>query len=307
MSQNAKLTKPHDALFRSMMQDPQVARDFFEATLPEDLKKSVDLSTLTLQKDTFVGDDLKEQLADLVFQVKIEEEIGYFQLLVEHQSTPRWDMPLRLMKYMLAIQEHHIKHHKTQILPFVFPLLLYAGEQKYSYTMDFFKLFGKNEHRARDVFHKPFQLVDLTQMPEEQMDLYKWFGPMAFLMKEIRHLDTLSLTKKFLVKAAEFEIIDSQWYIKSTIKYIFEAGHVENPTELIQLLSNKLTSVSEEDIMTIADHFRKEGMQQGMQQGASEKSRQIALGMLQEELPLSMIRKITGLSEQEIKTLTSHS
>ena len=84
MSKNTKLAKPHDALFRSMMQDPQVARDFFEAALPKDIKKSVDLSTLALQKDTFVGDDLKEQLADLVFQVKTEEEIGYFQILIEH-------------------------------------------------------------------------------------------------------------------------------------------------------------------------------------------------------------------------------
>ena len=134
MSKNAKLAKPHDALFRSMMQDPQVARDFFEAALPEDIKKGVDLSTLALQKDTFVSDDLNEQLADLVFQVKIEEEIGYFQILVEQQSTPRWDMPLRLMKYMLAIQEHHIKHHKTKTLPFVFPILLYSGDKKYSYT-----------------------------------------------------------------------------------------------------------------------------------------------------------------------------
>ena len=36
MNKNATLAKPHDALFRSMMQDPQVARDFFEATLPEE-------------------------------------------------------------------------------------------------------------------------------------------------------------------------------------------------------------------------------------------------------------------------------
>ena len=75
--------------------------------------------------------------------------------------------------------------------------------------------------------------------------------------------------------------------------------------------------------MTIADQFRKEGLQQGieqgmqqgmqqglqqgMQQGAFEEKRQVALGMLQEKLPLSVIKKITGLSEKEIKALTSHS
>lgn len=319
MPQKTSLSKPHDRLFRSIMQEPQVARDFFEAALPEDVRQSVDLSTLKLQKESFIDEDLKEHIADLVFQVKVQGKTGYFHILAEHQSTPQWDMPFRLLKYMIALQDHHLKHHKTKTLPFVYPLLLYAGEKKYPYTMDFFELFGDNEEHARELFQKPFQMVDLTQVPEEDLDQYRWFGPLAFVMKEIRHLDTCLLAEAFVRKTTKFEIYDTSWYLEGVVRYMFEAGETQDRKKLIQILSRGLTSVSKEDIMTIADQFRQEGreqgmqkgmqqgmqqgMQEGMQQGSYAKSQEIAQAMMSQNMSLATISDLTGLSLRELKKL----
>ena len=46
-----------------------------------------------------------------------------------------------------------------------------------------------------------------------------------------------------------------------------------------------------------------EGMQKGIEQGKLENQREIVLNMLGQNLEISIISKVTGLSEQEINTL----
>jgi len=48
--------QPHDKFFRKAMADIRVARDFFEEHLPAHILEKVDLSTLALEKDTFVDE-----------------------------------------------------------------------------------------------------------------------------------------------------------------------------------------------------------------------------------------------------------
>jgi predicted transposase/invertase (TIGR01784 family) len=317
---------PHDRFFRGLMDNPKVAREFFEANLPDALKKEVDLSTLTLKKDSFIGDDLRLQVADLLFEVSIKKEKGYFYLLTEHQSTPQKLMPFRILKYMIAIQEQHLAKHKTKTLPFVYPLLLYGGKNKYPYSTDLFSLFGPHEEVARRVWTKPYQLIDLTQIPDEKLAPYLFFGTMAQIMKHIRDLDLLPFLRKSLALLKKIEETGEESYTVRSITYFIEAGNIPDGQKFIELVSRELATLKEEDVMTLAEQWEKkgiekgiqqgmqqgmqqgvqQGMQQGMQQGAFEEKRQIALGMLQEKLPLSLISKVTGLSEKDLEGLTSH-
>ncbi|MBF8246418.1 MAG: hypothetical protein ISN64_00260 [Rickettsia sp.] len=64
----------------------------------------------------------------------------------------------------------------------------------------------------------------------------------------------------------------------------------------------------DEEIMeTIAQSFRKEGIQQGiqrgMQRGRQEEQHEIAKNMLSEKVDLNLISRVTGLSLEEIKSL----
>ena len=205
---NKRLSK-HDRYFRAQMANPKVAKEFFEANLPDFLKKDVDLSTLQLRQDSFIGDDLRQKIADLLFEVSIKGQKGYFYILAEHQTQPQKLMPFRMLQYMISIQKQHLEENKTNVLPFVFPILVYAGKTKYTYSMDLFSLFGPHEDLARKVWTNPYPLIDLTQIPDEKLEPYLYFGATALLMKHIRDrnaltslsriLDTLSSSRKFFI------------------------------------------------------------------------------------------------------------
>lgn len=59
--------QPSDKFFKQSMADIRVARDFFETHLSAEILERVDLSTLQLQKNTFIDDTYKSSEADLVY------------------------------------------------------------------------------------------------------------------------------------------------------------------------------------------------------------------------------------------------
>ena len=67
----------HDHFVRSMMSDQLVASEFFEQHLPKHIKQLVHLDTLQPQSDSFIDDDLKMQIADLLYKVQFGEREGY--------------------------------------------------------------------------------------------------------------------------------------------------------------------------------------------------------------------------------------
>lgn len=79
-----KLNNPHDRFIRNLMSRPEVVREFFSHNLPDHLKERVDFDSIIPQKDSFVSDRLQTQVADMLYEVKIDGEIGYFYTLVEH-------------------------------------------------------------------------------------------------------------------------------------------------------------------------------------------------------------------------------
>ena len=57
------------------------------------------------------------------------------------------------------------------------------------------------------------------------------------------------------------------------------------------------------DRLSREDYVRKEGRQEGMQQGRQDRDREVVLNMLQKGLDISLISEVTGLSPEEIKKL----
>lgn len=49
----------------------------------------------------------------------------------------------------------------------------------------------------------------------------------------------------------------------------------------------------------------KQGIEQGIEQGIRQRSKEIALSLIQQKLDLDMIAQVTGLSVQELKSLSN--
>jgi predicted transposase/invertase (TIGR01784 family) len=79
------------------MSDKRVAREFFEAHLPEDLRNLADLNKLELEPGSYIDDVRQESITDMLFKTQIDGHLAYLYLTVEHQSRPDSLMPFRIL------------------------------------------------------------------------------------------------------------------------------------------------------------------------------------------------------------------
>lgn len=309
-----KHISPHDRYIRSVMSNPKVVKEFFEKNLPSHVLSSIDLSTIVPQKDSFVDDKLRLKVVDLLYSVNIQGEPGYLYVLMEHASTPDKMLPYRLLKYMIAIMDNHLTKTGSKTLPMIYPLVLYTGENPYTYSTDLFELFGTHRQIAQEILCKPYQLIDLSRFSDEQLEEYYWFKAAALLTKHIHDNDLLPFFKRFLVQLKELEKQGELDYIYVSLTYIIEAGEVSSKQEFFNAIRS-LESIDEEKIMTIAEQLKKEGYRQaieqnkdkwffeGRQEGRQEEKKEIARQMLAENISLEMISRVTGFSIEALQKL----
>ncbi|MBW6011894.1 hypothetical protein CGB73_23785 [Klebsiella sp. 11263] len=92
---------PHDAIFRQMLTQKEVARDCLQLYLPAPFLSICDLNTLQLASGSFIEEDLRSSDSDILYSLQTRHGAGYIYALIEHQSSPDKLMAFRLMRYML--------------------------------------------------------------------------------------------------------------------------------------------------------------------------------------------------------------
>ena len=298
---------PHDRFVRSLMTNPKVIKEFFDKHLPQKIKDAMDFSSIELQKESFIGDKLRLQIADLLYSVRINGKPSYLYVLLEHASKPDKLLPFRMLKYMTAVMDSHIKKTGEPKLPLIYPIILYTGNKAYRHSMDLFDLFGEQKEFAKEILTAPYQLIDLTQMSDEELRPYLWFGTLAMIAKHIHDKDILPFMTNLIEILRELANENEGDYIITVISYIFEAGEISDKEEFFKAMKS-LETINEEKIMTLAEIWkqegRKEGVEKGRKEGIEETKKETARSLLDEGVDINIISSATGLSLQEIKNFS---
>lgn len=87
------------------------AKEFLEYYLPSAFKEKVDLSKITIEKESDIEETLQEKFSDIVYSVKTKsDDRAFIYILLDHQSTVDYWMALRLWRYTLLLCERHKKN-----------------------------------------------------------------------------------------------------------------------------------------------------------------------------------------------------
>ena len=76
----ATINTPHDRFFKTMMENPDIAREFLIANLPSDIIKLVDLDTIKFHKESFIDKQLKLNMVDVLVETKFNNIPGYISM-----------------------------------------------------------------------------------------------------------------------------------------------------------------------------------------------------------------------------------
>ena len=80
----------HDDFIRNILSNKEIAVAYFESFLPQFVKDKLDFSQLTQLPDTYLSDELKKSLSDIVYScgLKNKKDSLKVSLLIEHKSHP---------------------------------------------------------------------------------------------------------------------------------------------------------------------------------------------------------------------------
>jgi predicted transposase/invertase (TIGR01784 family) len=303
-----KKLSPHDRFTRSLMTNPKVAEEFFRKSLPEHIKKAIDFSSIELKKESYIDDKLKLQITDLLYSARFNGREGFLYVLLEHASTPDRFLPFRMHKYVSAIMEDHLKNKENKTLPLVYPMILYSGKTPYKHSMSFFDLFLEDERElAKEIFTSPYHLIDLTQVSDEELKQYMWFGTMALALKHIRDPNIVPFFESIIGVLKELEKRGEEAYIYTVITYMAGTGEVPEKSEFFET-TKKLESVNEERIMsTLVEQLQPEllniARKQSFKEGRQEERKEMAKTLFSNGVSIDIIARTTKFSEKEIKSL----
>lgn len=304
----------HDSLIKKAMENPIAAAEFLSEYLPTEFKEFVDLTTLKIEKESYVEDSLKTRFSDIVYSAKTKAEnqekadTTLIYCLLEHQSKPDYWIAFRLMKYSLLLLEQHAK--KRNKLPVIMPLVLYNGTKKYSAPLNLWQLFS-NPELAKKAMSEDYNLIDLYTMSDEDINYEKHLSFLLYCMKHIHDRDILAMLEEAMRRCKQALIIDKgQDYVHTKLILWYSDAKVplEQKKMLEQLIVDNLPKEDTDKIMkTIADTYIEEGIAigeaRGVTKGATNKVIEIASRMLQEKTDIKFISSVTGLSNDDILKL----
>ncbi|MGI4752600.1 MAG: Rpn family recombination-promoting nuclease/putative transposase [Janthinobacterium lividum] len=299
----------HDALIRKALENPIVAKEFFEMHLPKEIKAMFSSHTLKMEKESFVEADLKHSISDILFSAKFKDDTGYLWVLLEHQSTPDHFMAFRLFKYMTDIAARHLTlHPKSKHLPFVYPLVFYNGKKKYNAPKNIWDL-CQHKELMQDIWTKDHQVINVHDIPDEELKQKAWAGILQFFMKHIHERDLLKRwyeVADLLPELAKLNIgID---YLELILTYTLIKIEQSDKIELEKILKSRLNTEQGEKLMTsLAHHLEQQGVEKGMQigrnEGKYERTIEVAKNMLANNYSIPEVSRITGLSISELNKL----
>ena len=277
--------QPHDALFAAVMADPTHAVPQIRSMLPATVLEHLDLTDTTRVDARFVDDQLDRRQSDLLFEARLAGAPALIYLLFEHQSSPSGDMGLRLLRYVLRIWERWQREHPGEPgLPVVLPLVLYHGPATWTVPRRLQDVwFGSPSARAALAPYCPdfeYLLRDLSTTHDEELRGTALARMMLLLFKHIRDHDLVERLARWQNTYAEVYESSGLRGLRLVLQYVLEAAGSVEEGQLVEVLTQAGPDAVREEIMTLAEQWRQEGLQRGRQEGALFTQREVLLRLL---------------------------
>jgi predicted transposase/invertase (TIGR01784 family) len=274
----------HDKNFKELI--ATFFLEFLELFLPEIAQTIEPDSIKFLQQEYFV--DLaegEEKIIDLLAEVKQAGEDATFLIHVEPQATGRLSFPQRLFFYFALLHQKHLKR--------IYPIAIFSydkpkKEAEDSYIVEFpdrkilefnFLSIQLNRLDWRDFIDQPNPVAAALM---SKMNIAKQDRPKV-KAECLRLLVTLKLdpAKSRLIS----KFVDTYLRLNESEEKTFQ-------TEIATM-----SIAQKEEIMEVTTSWEEKGIE--------KERRAIALEMLQENLPLDQVSRLTKLTIAQIKKLQS--
>jgi len=257
----------HDAFFKSIMEDAEIAEQFLHEYLPKAVVELLEPGPPELQPGSFVDESFRRHQTDILFRVRLRgggEVLPY--ILVEHKSAPDPLACLQLLRYVARILVRWHRVNKRLPLPVVIPVIVHHGPSPWCYSQQLEGLLGDVAQPLRTYLSLRHELVDLAAIDDAAFHGSVRLRTYLMLMKYIRRRDLAQHLVTVLAHCLALARVD--W--DRLLNYIDAGAAYLDKDELRAALDRVAPTQAEEIMGFISQPYFEKGIEKGMETGLAK-------------------------------------
>lgn len=262
MSKN--INNIHDKFLKSALADKELAQEFLQHFLPDNIVPILDIPALKPQDYSYISSELNATFSDIIFTIPLKETSGkhcQVSLLLEHKSKKDPNTAFQLLHYIASgyLKQLKNKEHLSPIIPIVY----YHGKQPWEYK----SVYDHFEKISEDV--KPFipdfatHFIDLVRMSDEELlQLKGTFIISVILSQKYSHQPKeliQNLGRIFHTFSSEKKNFQEALFV-----YIMKQADIKEE-KIVELLEDAPSDIKN-NIMTTYDQIISKGKQLGVEE-----------------------------------------
>ena len=306
----------HDKLFKQVFSIASETKAFIRTFISREVRRHLDLDSLTLENTSFINEKLSEYFSDIVWscgsagggEVKIS-------LLLEHKSYTDPLVHFQLLRYLTESYEYQITKAKEEATPsnlsLIIPIVIYHGKKawKMRKISDLFENLP-GEELQKYIPDFAYEVTDIRGMTDEYIDKIEQAG---FLRASFYLFRYRGDTAYFLENGAKFFIFDNRLtererevILITVIHYISTAFQLSKNQVMTTTNSILQELIKGSDYLpgSAAEQWVEEGRAEGLEQGL-EQGKEISARLEAVKSAIGILKKLPALSSRDIAELCS--
>ena len=274
------INNKHDTGYKYLLSVKRVFIQLLKSFVDKSWVNDIDEDSVENINKSFILQDFKGKEADLVYKVKINEQEIFFYILMELQSTVDFQMPYRLLQYMLEIwrtilNDTQSKQNITSIerkdfkLPVIVPCVLYNGRYNWTVSRNFKETLAAFEVFDDYILDFKYILFDVARYSEDELfKIGNLISAIFYIDQKTQHDEIIERLKKLLnllknLNDSDFDIFQT-W-----VRNIITKGMEKKEAEQIEniFIENKETEQMIYAIEIAMKEMKQKGKAEGIAQG----------------------------------------
>ena len=314
-----KVNKEHDLGYKHLLTHKKTFVELLKSFVKESWANDIDESQVVLINKSYVLQDFKEKESDIVYRLKVKDRDIIFYCLLELQSSVDYQMPLRLLLYMVEIWRDILKNteksearRKDFRLPSIIPIVLYNGATEWTACRSFRETLSGNEMFSNQVLDFNYILFDVNRYSENELLGFTNLISSVFLLDQ--KIDSEQLKERLVKLAGVLKGLTEEeiglfkgwfkWIIKPRVSEelqpkideILENAHSMEVENMVYNLANTI-----EELQKKAEVKGEEkGIEKGIEKGEDRKAIKVAEKMLKRG---DSIEDVVDITELPIETI----
>ncbi len=298
----AEVNNPHDSFFKRLFGHLPTMEDFVRQYLQAELVSALDMTTLTLEKESFIDPKLRGHFSDMLFRVRLVTGADvYIFLLLEHKSAPDIWVAFQLLRYLVRLWETRFDQG-CEKLPLVVPIVFYHGKDRWTISPRFSALIETAglSGLSKQVPDFEYLLRDISLRGSEEIKGGPRLKTGLSLMRYIFSDDLGQRLPAIFRNLREMKWADVLEYLQTLLAYLARAGKKIRKEEVEEAM---LELIPKEELGTeapFAQSWIQEGIEKGIEKGREE-GLQIGQHLGMTALSLRLVRHRFGQVEEALQ------